>query len=162
MIFGTFLANFSELRHGEVRLCPGPPSVHSPRPFLERLALSDPWRDWPELCIASGSLRATMGPRPELLHRGSSVAAQPDVTWEEGDGGLCISYPLRRNHSFGVCTLARLGTTIRSSLGLAPSEIPSQERPAFLLPAVGSWVVWAGRMQVFGPNFAENPFHALG
>jgi hypothetical protein len=25
-------------------------------------------RDWPELCIASGSFRATMGPRPELLH----------------------------------------------------------------------------------------------
>jgi len=54
--------------------------------------------------------------------------------------GLRIFYPLRRNHSFGVCTLACLGTTIRSSLGRAPSEIPlPREQPAFLLPAVGSW-----------------------
>src|SRR3712207_2226995 len=68
-------------------------------------------------------------------------------------------YPLRRNHSFGVCTLARLGTTIRLSLGRAPSEIPPPNSgPAFLLPAVGSWAVWGGRMQVFGPDdFGEFP-----
>jgi len=72
--------------------------------------------------------------------------------------GLRVFYPLRRNHSFGVCALGCLGTTIRSSLGRAPSEIPlPRERPAFLLPAEGSWAVWVGRMQVFGPNFAENP-----
>jgi hypothetical protein len=65
--------------------------------------------------------------------------------------GLRIFYPLRTNHSFGVGTLACLGTKIGSPLGRAPSEIPSQERPAFLSPAVGS--SWAGRIQVFGPNF---------
>jgi hypothetical protein len=67
--------------------------------------------------------------------------------------GLRISYPPRRNHSFGVCVLARLGATIRSSLGRAPPEIPlPRVRPAFILPAAGSW---AGRKQIFGPNFAE-------
>jgi len=51
--------------------------------------------------------------------------------------GLRIFYALRRNHSFGVCTLACLGTTIGSSLGRASSEIPlPRARPAFLLAAV--------------------------
>ena len=52
--------------------------------------------------------------------------------------GLRIFYPLRRNHSFGVCTLACLGTTIRSSLGRAPSEIPlPRARTGFSLACCG-------------------------
>jgi hypothetical protein len=36
--------------------------------------------DWSELCIASGSFRESMGPRPEFLRAGPPVGGQPDVT----------------------------------------------------------------------------------
>jgi hypothetical protein len=50
--------------------------------------------------------------------------------------GLRISYPVRRNHSFGVCALGRFGTTIRLSLSRAPLVPPPRNGdPAFLLPA---------------------------
>jgi hypothetical protein len=57
--------------------------------------------------------------------------------------GLRIFYPPRRNHSFGVCALARLGTTIGSSLGRAPSEIPLPRAAGF---SVGCGGVLLGRL----------------
>ena len=51
--------------------------------------------------------------------------------------GLRISYPPRRNHSFGVCALGRFGTTIRLSLSWAPLFPLQGRRPGFSLALAG-------------------------
>src|SRR5829696_3877277 len=121
MVTGPFEATWSHLRtivaitrahcvarklgRGELRRTP---SRRSSAP-LRSTALGLFWcalpylgpRNWPELCIASGSLRATMGPRPELLGTPEDPRSVRNPTWLRRGTWGCVFFPLRRNHSFG-------------------------------------------------------------
>jgi hypothetical protein len=92
--------------------------------------------DWPELCIAPGAFRATMGQRTGVsaLRSPGGGAARRD--FGRGTSGLLFSYSLRINHPFWVCAPAFLGSTIDPESSRAPLIPPPRNGvTAFLTPA---------------------------
>src|SRR5215217_4147918 len=67
-----------------------------------------------------------MGRRTGVSALRNPGGAHPDVNWRGTSGCVFRAYPPApvKKSLMGVCALALLGSTISSSLGRAPSEIP--------------------------------------
>src|SRR5215208_6153511 len=77
-----------------------------------------------------------MGRRTGVSALRNTGGAQLDVNWRGTSGCVFRAYPPApvKKSLIGVCALAHLGSTISSSLGRAPSEIP--------LPRVARLFYW--------------------
>src|SRR5215212_5948939 len=77
-----------------------------------------------------------MGRRTGVSALRNPGGAHPDVNWRGTSGCVFRAYPPApvKKSLMGVCALALLGSTISSSLGRAPSEIP--------LPRVARLFYW--------------------